>query len=102
LVASGELAQRINMVDQADHFLVCVCLVATLNLLIKQIRRIVFDIGIEAKRPAVSVICSRNNRSEDLLLILEVIWRSSPKEAVAFKIDIIWWLIYQKTFKTQI
>jgi len=35
-------------------------------------------------------------------LVLEVVWRSSPKEAVAFKIDIIWWLIDQKTFKTEI
>lgn len=102
MVTSRELAQSVNMVDQTDHFVVCVGRVAALNLLIEKIRRIIFDIGVEAKRPAVTVICGRKDRSEDLLLVLEVIWRGSPEEAVALEIDVIWWLIYQQTFKTEV
>ena len=61
LVTSRELAQRINVVYQTNHFVVSVRRVATFNLLVKQIRWIIFHISIEAKWPAVSVISRRNN-----------------------------------------
>ena len=77
------------MVYQTDHFVVSVGRVAALSWLVKEIRRVVFDVGVEAERPAVSVICCRYDGSEDLLLILEVVWRSSPKEAVAFEVDVV-------------
>jgi len=102
LVASGELAQGVDVVYQTDHFVVSICGVASLNWLVKEIRRVVFDVNVEAERPAVAVICGGNDGSEDLLLILEVVWGGSPKEAVAFKIYVIWWLIDQEAFVTQI
>jgi len=73
-----------------------------LDRLVKEVGRIIFYVSVEAERPAVAVICGGNDGSEDLLLILEVVWGGSPKEAVAFKIYVIWWLIDQEAFVTQI